>query len=394
MVWVVEVMKKRILIVSPFPPPFGGISRYSQDILESTLKNEFELEYFDTSRGERFVRMSNRGERSWRRLWKFLVPRNWLYLGGVLFSFPEFLVRIIIRRPNLVHVHTSSYFGFLRSGAYLFLSRVLGAKRVLHLHNAIDIFYFEETKGHLGRAVLRWVMAQADRLIVLSNGLKVVVEQIIDRPISVVYNACEQNGLEISRREELDKKHPEWKYKIFFLLVGGASRGKGAFDLIEAAGNLPSEVLERCVFIIVGRGDINQARALVHQRKLDSIVIVAGTVDDNTKVLYLTASDVFVLPSYSEGQPIAILEAMAAGLPVISTNVGSIKEILACDGGDVIEPGDIEGLKELLLRYATDKKKREHSGARNRRVAADRHTKERVFSDLREIYRNELKTVG
>jgi len=237
-------------------------------------------------------------------------------------------------------------------------------------------------------------MTQANRLVVLSDGLKVVVEQILDRPISVVYNACEQNGLEISRRKQLDKERPEWKGKILFLLVGGTNRGKGAFDLIEAAGNLPAAVLGCCVFIIVGRGDIDQAKALVHQCKLDGVVIVAGAVDDNTKILYLTASDVFVLPSYSEGQPIAILEAMAAGLPVLSTNIGSIKEILGCDGGDVVEPGDIEGLKQLLIRYATDKEKRESCGARNRRVAADHHTKERVFSDLKEVYRSELNAVG
>jgi len=108
--------------VAPFPPPFGGIASYVQDLMGSKLlKKSFDLYRVDTSRGESLIRGDGRGENTWGRWRLFLKPKNWAFLVYIVLNYFEFLGKLLITKPEVVHVHTCSYFGFIRSGGFSFL---------------------------------------------------------------------------------------------------------------------------------------------------------------------------------------------------------------------------------------------------------------------------------
>jgi glycosyltransferase involved in cell wall biosynthesis len=104
--------------------------------------------------------------------------------------------------------------------------------------------------------------------------------------------------------------------------------------------------------IVAGDGDIKTMNDLIDDLGLQSIVSYRGWVIGNEKQELLKTSDVFVLPSYNEGLPISILEAMTHGMPIISTPVGGIPEIVVPGrNGYLVEPGDVLSLSRSLEKF-------------------------------------------
>jgi glycosyltransferase involved in cell wall biosynthesis len=133
---------------------------------------------------------------------------------------------------------------------------------------------------------------------------------------------------------------------VFFGRVG---QRKGTFDLIRAFANLPVELKNRSKLTIAGDGEIEEAKQLVEIVNLTDYVNFLGWIDSQERNAVLLKADVFVLPSYNEGLPMAILEAMSWSLPVITTPVGGIPElIISNENGLLVNPGDIEQLSKLM----------------------------------------------
>lgn len=383
-----DMIKKRILIVAPFPPPFGGIARYVQDLWDSeVLNSRVHLYRIDTSRGEKCLRGEGRGDNTWSRWRMFLKPTNWVYLLFVGFNYLEFLLKMIAVRPQIVHVHTCSYFGFLRSGLFLFLGGLFPCRRILHLHNAIDLFYSSNANHPFWRKAIRWSLCQADELVVLSEGLRTWVKENLGREATVIWNACYSKKYRSHDRQKLEQTFPEATGRIVVLMLGGLHEYKGAFDLLEVINDLSAEEQNSLLFLIPGRGDIERAKTFVSKRGLEKVVLLPGVVSEEIKDDLLRGADVFVLPSYTEGQPIAILEAMSASLPVIATNVGSIAEIVD-DGktGYLINPGDKELLKQRLLHLARDEELRAQMGRGAQQRISLRHDIQRLFEATAKLY--------
>ena len=116
-------------------------------------------------------------------------------------------------------------------------------------------------------------------------------------------------------------------------------------------------------------------------------ITVTGLVDNAEKVRLLRTADIFALPSYSEGQPIAILEAMAVGLPVISTSIGSIPEVVQEANGRIIAPGDVEALRAAIRELAGSETLRETIGRFNARQAREKYSVERTMEEIASVYR-------
>lgn len=385
--------KTKILLVAPFPPPNGGIAKYVQDIWDSKeLRNEFDFCRLNTARGEGLISGSGRGDNTWSRWKLFLQPRNWGFLFYAVLDMLEFLFKCLWIRPNVIHVHTCSYFGFIRSGIFMFLARPFRTRRILHLHNSIDVFYENNRRKPLWLSLILWSINQADELVVLSDGLNKWLRKNLNRDAYVVWNACDVDLYKMRDREALDLVFPAIKGKIVVLLVGGLHEHKGAFDILQVASELSPAHKASLAFILPGHGDMDRAIQFVSRHHLEENVLLAGVVSDKLKATLLCGADIFVLPSYSEGQPIAIIEAMAASLPIISTYIGSIPEIVenGCNGY-LIQPGDKEQLKMYIRKLANNPELRATMGTKSRRRAEENHTMKRLFSSISRLYYSKTK---
>lgn len=143
--------------------------------------------------------------------------------------------------------------------------------------------------------------------------------------------------------------------------------------------------------MLVGGGQERQAlQELVKELDLEERVTFVGKVSNGEVPKYMVASDVFVLPSLSEGFPLVTLEAMASGLPIVATKVGGLPEIVKDgDNGFLIEPKNPEQIAEKVLSLLVDEELREKI-SRNNQEKAKHYSWENIVERLEEVYRNHL----
>ena len=168
--------------------------------------------------------------------------------------------------------------------------------------------------------------------------------------------------------------------------LGLFARSKGVFDLIDALTRLRPECLGRTRLVLAGNGDLKGVRDLAERRGLSRFVEVRDWLGPAERERLLASADAFVLPSYAEGLPMSLLEAMAWGLPVISTTVGSIPEHVR-DGvqGLLVQPGDVSELAGAIERIVMDDALRAYrrDGAPRRGAAGYRNVRAEDRCDLR-----------
>ncbi|MCJ8282982.1 MAG: glycosyltransferase family 4 protein, partial [Rivularia sp. ALOHA_DT_140] len=167
---------------------------------------------------------------------------------------------------------------------------------------------------------------------------------------------------------------------------------KGTFDLIKAFAKMPSDLQNRCELIIAGDGDIEEARKLVESYNLTNRVQFLGWIDSQTRDKLLANIDVFILPSYNEGLPMALLEAMGWGLPVIVTPVGGIPElIISTENGLLVTPGNIQQLSQAMQELIQSQSLRVSLGNAARETVTPFDIKT-YCSQLHKIYNSVLES--
>ena len=132
---------------------------------------------------------------------------------------------------------------------------------------------------------------------------------------------------------------------------------------MEAFSEHKEELNNKVLLHIGGNGETERLQEIIAHEGLSSIVKFEGWVSGKKKIDLLNKADIFILPSYTEGLPISILEAMAYSVPVISTNVGGIPEVIKNEeNGYILTPGDKEGFFNSIMALATDKALRKRMG--------------------------------
>jgi glycosyltransferase involved in cell wall biosynthesis len=176
---------------------------------------------------------------------------------------------------------------------------------------------------------------------------------------------------------------------IRVLMVSRLAKGKGFDVLLDAVERLDTGDFS---VLIVGDGSLRERIAKdIEARGLDDTVFMLGYRDDVPSVM--AGSDMLVLPSYREGTPLVIIEAMASSLPVVATNVAGIPEQIENEtNGFVVEPGDSKALTRAIERLLSSSELRERFGT-NGRCRADKFAIERMVSDYESMYR-ELSSRG
>ena len=271
-----------------------------------------------------------------------LLRKAWVFACAI------WRIRRILRetRPLAFHVHFASYGSSFRK--YVVSRMVLRTpnRLILHAHGGqFDSFFLELPS--IFRKRFSKVVQEADEFIVLSSQWQEFYSRNLGRSrekISVFINPTQlPDDLPDRGRHE----------RVQFLFMGRMSRSKGAFELLEAFAALPTGTRQRARLVFAGDGMIEELRTAA--RAVGSDVAVRSWLSTEDRDNLLGASDVLVLPSRAEGVPMAILEAMSHGIPVITTPVGGIPDVVTdMKEGLFIGVGDQTALTAAMTRLVDD----------------------------------------
>jgi glycosyltransferase involved in cell wall biosynthesis len=371
--------KKKILMVGPLPPTVGGITTFITGILESNLNRKYKFITFGTERPTLGIVYDVRDYTLMFRVGLPCLVKSIMATTSHLLMFPFIL---IVKSPNLVHIHTSTYWSFWENAVYILVSNLFFKKTIVHIHGgAFDKFY--KDSNYLVKFLMGKILNLPDRVIALSPKWKRFFTDLIPQNKIIVLG----NFVNFSRYAQFKRKVdlPEDMIKVLF--IGGAgAKTKGIYDILKAIPTIVRQHENIC-FVFVGCANVGELNIISKEEEIISHVRVLDYVYGDKKIKVFSNSDIFILPSYSEGFPIAMLEAMAAGLPIIATSVGAIPEVIE-DGknGFLIKTGDYNALAEKILILAKDKKLRQKMGKNNIEKIKRQYDREVVMEKLDNIY--------
>ena len=148
-----------------------------------------------------------------------------------------------------------------------------------------------------------------------------------------------------------------------FLCVGRLVLAKGQIILLHSAAQLAGEGIPFHIFFVGGGPDADLLQAEASRLGLDEAVTFCGPLNQDVLLSYWNKADAFILPSFAEGVPVALMEAMSKEIPCVTTPVGGISELIESGvDGILVPPSDSVALAEAVRRLATDTQLRESLG--------------------------------
>jgi len=337
-------MKPYVLMVgSHAQRVIGGIATMIQTILTSPVAEQFEIEHIAS------VVDGTKGQKLW----------------AVTNALGRYLMRLVTRRVSLVYIHVGGDKSVYRKSAFILLGKLFGRRLLLHCHGGNMARYYH-SRSALGRWYLRFVLRMGDRVLVVSGAMQEGLQRFLPgADVHVLPNAVNVPALsEVSPPSTA-------REPVRVLYLGHFLRLKGIYDLVEAIPRIKAGASDT-KFLLCGLHEVKQVRDLCQRTGVMPWVEHLGPVPFEERWAVLRRADIFVLPSYEEGLPVTVLEAMAVGLPIVTTPVGGIPKVIQ-DGvnGFLIQPGDIEGLAACVLRLAKDPALRHQMGETNRARMAE-----------------------
>lgn len=292
---------------------------------------------------------------------------------GLLIALKQMLLFPFRRPPDVVHIHSAQWNSFYQSSWYVFFVALVWRRPIiLHIHGssfdeflAVDSLPIQLLQSAVFRA--------SDVVVALSDSWAEVLESHVDpEKVVVLHNAVDAS--------EYDPSFSVSPVQLAY--VSRHIERKGIRELVEAIDQLAEE---RPVNItIASKGPLSHlAEDLAESRPGVEYV---GYVSEERKREILNESAVYILPTYAEGVPIAILEAMAGGNAIVSTGVGGIPSVVDEENGVLVEPGDADALADALRSLLEDPDRIQSMTEESRRRVVAAHSWETVTDDLEALY--------
>jgi glycosyltransferase involved in cell wall biosynthesis len=254
----------------------------------------------------------------------------------------KFLWKISTQKIDAIHIHISDGGSLVRKAILVILAWPFGKPVIMHAHGAEFHVTYEKLPQGLQK-VFAAIFRRCQGFIVLSETWeKYYIDNLglNKKQVFVLPNPTELPN-QIPQRENSSP--------VSLVFCGRVGERKGAFDLITAFAQLPEQERKLAQLILAGDGEIEKAQQLAAQLNIREKVSFLGWINSQQRDEVLSQADVFILPSYNEGLPMAILEAMGWGLPIIATPVGGIPElVISHQNGLMVTPGNIQELSEAM----------------------------------------------
>lgn len=364
----------RVCLWAPLPPPLGGISRWAVRFRAASPHYTLDTTIVNIAPPDGEV-----SERS-----RFDLARFGVAFGALL------QLNRVLRdeKPHICHVTTSGFWATPRDALTLLLCRLRGVPSLLNFRSSTQIVAWREAMNPLQRAGFDATLRLADCVVVLAAELE-------------EYLRSEVRGLRVERvvnmiaeSEKAAAAEPETKLlppasgRTRVIFVGTRMPLKGLGELADAVYDLPD-----CELVVVGphAGAIDLER----QRRMDASLerlqetgrlIETGELAPEDVTRVYREADIFALPTYREGLPNTLLEAMAAGLPCIATPVGAIPEVVEGDCGVLVPVGESAALRDAIAALVVDASRRAALSERGKQRVAERYSVDAVMRAYKSLY--------
>lgn len=367
----------KILVIGPTPPPFNGMSAVTEMILNSNLQKKFKIVHLDTA-----------DRRSLSNIGKIDFINVYLALKHCL----KFLLLCVKKKTKVVYLHISQgIWGYLRDCLFLIPAKLLHKKIVVHLHGSyFRNFYGQSNK--IMKLLIRWTLKDVSRVIVLGENLRYIFEGFVpEEKIAVIPNGIDKDEYD-NLKIDHNPQASEDNHTVLFL--SSLTKTKGFIDTIHAILLVLKERKD-VKFIFAGQikyaKEKEQVFRFIDENMVQPFLSFLGVVEGENKARLFLSSDIFVFPSHNEGQPFVILEAMAAGLPIISTDTGTIKEMVV-DGenGFIVEMENPKQIAEKTLLLLEDEDLRKEMGRKSRARFLKCYTKDKFIGKLTQVFEEVL----
>lgn len=311
----------KVLLISPLPSPAGGIATWTKLFINSKQANKNVVKVVNTAIiGKRINQLEK------------------IHLIGECKRTIAIYLDVkkkLKKNYDIVHINSSgSTLGMIRD--YICMRMAKESKIVVHFH--CDTSYM--IKGKFSRFIFKEICSSANQIFCLNQSSEQHIKRISNKKVVNIPNFIELKNIDFNQNEISDRI----KNIIF---VGHVIKSKGCMDIIKIAEKMPN-----IMFKLIGK-----VSEEIKSIPKPSNIHYFGEVSKEEVINQMLSSDLLLFPTYTEGFPNVILEAMASGLPIISTPVGAIPEIIEDKGGKIIEVGNIEGfikaiedLKEINIR--------------------------------------------
>jgi len=287
-----------------------------------------------------------------------------------------------------VHVNMAERLSLFRKGAVIVACRALGVPVVLHLH-AAQLHHFYHSLSRPLQALTRWVFSLPASCVVLGSAARrFVIEELGVAPerVDIVINGVPEHTH--ARRVAGDSA----VQRVLFL--GNLSERKGVSDLLQALA-LPGFDTAHLEVTLAGGGDVHAYETKSRALGINGFVRFAGWSDQQQAARMMARTDVLVLPSYDEGLPLVILEALANGVAVVCSPVGEIPSVLS-DGVNAcfVQPGDVAGIAAGLQRVLQDGELRAALERNGRALYEQQFSIAHFFGSVAHIHQRDFGVAG
>jgi glycosyltransferase involved in cell wall biosynthesis len=305
---------------------------------------------------------------AWRKL--LVALRAWFAVAALLAR----------NRVGLMHIHTASGPSFWRKSMFIALARIARVPYFLHVHGG-GFRRFYERCGPLAQRWVRHVLRRSEAVVALSDEWCATLTEMAPGCRCVVI----PNPVEI----------PQWSAALTegpptVVFLGLISEAKGVADLARAWPEVLAAV-PQARLVLAGAGHIERLRPLFDGAQTASSVLFPGWVSGADKAELLRSAWLFALPSHQEALPMAVLESMAAGVPVVATRVGGIPlAVREGETGLLIEPGDVGALRQALTGLLSDRQRRLEFGRAARQRAVEVFSAETQLGRIETLWREAL----
>lgn len=288
---------------------------------------------------------------------KFVKENNLVYIPTsitgcnpmkkILFTLKSFKkIQKAYRANNfqILHAHMSERGSIVRKRWIMKYAKKHGSKVVLHMHGAeFEVLYKEMTEPK--KKKVRETLELADIILILGEYWSDFIGGLVNdsSKVRVLYNAV-----------NVPDKYLYSKSSNTILFLGAVSKRKGIDELLQALSENSNRLKERNVVNIYGPDVEGNVSEKIVEYGLAEWVQYCGWLDKESKSRILTNTSINILPSYNEGLPMTILEAMSYGIPSITTKVAAIPEAINSDNGILVSPGNVKELGDALVKMALD----------------------------------------
>lgn len=297
----------------------------------------------------------------------------------MIVGYIKILFILSFRKVDIIHIHMAEKGSTFRKGKVAKWGKLFRKKVIIHLHAGPFMSWYSSLDDNRKHKIQE-IFSYSDKVLVLGEFWKNELKKIIPyERMVVLYNGveCPTNNL----------YNPFAKNIVYF---GVMNKAKGTYDLLEAIHNIESRLDKEIKILLCGNDLVGDIQSTINRLGLEKRVKMLGWINKNEQINIFKNAMISVLPSYFEGLSMTIIEAMAYGIPVITTNISTMPEVLGNDAY-LIEPGDTLALGEYLLRLSNGKDERIEMSKNEHLRAKDLFSRTALINSTLKIYNSIMK---